>query len=335
MYSKIEFLTNDLNYINEVNQFIKDWFSDKDYIISKTSGSTGIPKEIKLKKEYLRASARMTGNFFKFNKNDTLLLSLPIFGIGGKMIIIRAIEFSCKLIVVSPHYNPFKNLKDVKIKIASLVPYQVNKILEEDINTFTNVEHLLIGGAPINENLRYRLKKISSNSYETFGMTETYSHIALKNIKKNNFFELLENIKIKTENDCLVVDAPYLGVEDLITNDIVNIIDEYRFTWIGRKDFIINTGGIKLHPEQIENKIKGCLTQSYFVTKEIDINFGEIVILIIEGVAIAESKIREMISNKLSTYEMPKKIHFIHEFVYTNTHKINRIETLKKRFSIE
>ncbi len=335
MYSKIEFLTKELNYINEVNQFINDWFSEKDYIISKTSGSTGTPKEIQLKKKYLRASARMTGKYFNFNEYDTLLLSLPIFGIGGKMIIIRAIEFNCKLIVVSPQYNPLKNLKDTKIKIVSLVPYQVNKILNEDKEAFLNVQYLLIGGAPINDDLVYKLKKISSHSYETFGMTETYSHIALKNIQKNTFFELLDNIKINTSNDCLVINAPELGVENLYTNDIVNLIDEQSFAWIGRKDFIINSAGIKLHPEQIENKLQGCFTQSYFISKEIDINFGEIVILIIEGIAIAESKIREMIKSKLSTYEIPKKIYFIRDFVYTNTHKINRIETLKKCFSFD
>ena len=117
MYSKFEFLTSDSTFINEVNQFVNDWFDEKEYIISKTSGSTGLPKEIKLKKEYLRASARMTGNYFQFKETDNLLLSLPIFGIGGKMILIRAIEFNCNLIVVEPQYNPLRNIKNKPIKL--------------------------------------------------------------------------------------------------------------------------------------------------------------------------------------------------------------------------
>jgi O-succinylbenzoic acid--CoA ligase len=335
MYSKIEFLTSDSIYINEVKQFITNWFDEKDFTVTKTSGSTGIPKEIKLKKEYLRASARMTGNYFQFKETDTLLLSLPIFGIGGKMIIIRAIEFNCNLIVVSPQYNPLKDLKNRKIKIISLVPYQVNKIIEEDINAFSNIQNVLVGGAPVGNTLINKLKFLKTNFFETFGMTETYSHIALKNLKVNSLFKLYDNIRIDTQNDCLLINAPHLGVQNLLTNDLVHKIDETHFEWIGRKDFIINSGGIKIQPEQIENKLEKIILTPYFISKELDDNFGEIVILIIEGTNINEQAIRKIILKKLPAFEMPKKIYFLKEFVYTNTHKINRIETLKKLMNID
>lgn len=329
MYSKIEFLTSDSIYINEVNQFLYDWFDEKDYIISKTSGSTGKPKELKLKKEYLRASARMTGDYFQFKETDNLLLSLPIFGIGGKMIIIRAIEFNCNLIVVSPQYNPLKDLKKREIKIISLVPYQVNKIIEEDKEGFSNVQNVLIGGAPVGIKLINKLKFLNTAFFETFGMTETYSHIALKNLKENAYFQLLNNITINTQNDCLQINAPHIGIQNLLTNDLINKIDESHFEWIGRKDFIINSGGVKLQPELIENKLEEIITTSYFISKEKDDNFGEIVVLIIEGLTIEEQTIRKILLNKLLSYEMPKKIYFLKEFEYTNTHKINRLETLK------
>ena len=335
MYSKIDFLTSDSIYINEVNQFINDWFNEKEYVISKTSGSTGNPKEIKLKKKYLRASARMTGNYFQFKETDNLLLSLPIFGIGGKMIIIRAIEFNCNLIVVSPQYNPLKNLKNREIKIVSLVPYQVNKIIEEDKDAFSNVQNVLIGGAPVGIKLINKLKFLNSDFFETFGMTETYSHIALKNLKENAFFQLLDNISIETQNDCLLINAPHLGVKNLLTNDLINKIDESHFEWIGRKDFVINSGGIKIQPEQIEKKLEEIITTSYFISKEKDDNFGEIVVLIIEGLTIEEQPIRKILLTKLLSYEMPKKIYFLKEFEYTNTHKINRLLTIKRLKNID
>lgn len=335
MYSKIEFSTSDSIYTNEVNQFINDWFNEKDYVISKTSGSTGIPKEIKLKKEYLRASARLTGNFFEIKETDNLLLSLPIFGIGGKMIVIRAIEFNCNLIIVEPQYNPLRNLKNIQIKIVSLVPYQVNKIIEEDKDAFSNVQNVLIGGAPVGNKLTIKLKNLNTTFFETFGMTETYSHIALKNLKENAYFQLLDNIKINTQNECLLINAHHLGVKNLLTNDLINKIDDSHFEWIGRKDFVINTGGIKLHPEQIENKIEEIITTPYFISKEIDDNFGEIVVLIIEGVSYENQSIKNILLNKLTAFEMPKKIYFLKEFVYTNTHKINRIETLKRLKNID
>ena len=335
MYSKIEFLTSDSIYINQVNQFLYDWFDEKDYIISKTSGSTGKPKELKLKKEYLRASARMTGDYFQFKETDNLLLSLQIFGIGGKMIIIRAIEFNCNLIVVSPQYNPLKDLKNREIKIISLVPYQVNKIIEEDKDAFSNVQNVLIGGAPVGIKLINKLKFLNTAFFETFGMTETYSHIALKNLKENAYFQLLNNIIINTQNDCLQINAPHLGIQNLLTNDLINKIDESHFEWIGRKDFIINSGGVKLQPELIEKKLEEIITTSYFISKEKDDNFGEIVVLIIEGLTIEEQTIRKILLNKLLSYEMPKKIYFLKEFEYTNTHKINRLETLKRLKNID
>jgi len=330
MYSKIEFLTSDSEYINQINQFIEEWFNEKDYIISKTSGSTGAPKEIKLKKSFLRASAKMTGSYFNFKETDNLLLSLPIFGIGGKMILIRAIEFNTNLFVVSPQKNPLKLVEHLKIKIASFVPYQINKIIEEDYTLFNNIENILIGGAPINQSIKNKLHTVKSNCYETFGMTETYSHIAIKDLKKESFFTVFDSIKLDTKDNCLLIKAPTLGIDGLITNDIVDLKNEKQFKWIGRADNIINSGGIKLHPEEIEKKIESVIYCPYFIYKELNSNFGEIVILILESNNEIESDIFKELKKVLSSFEIPKKIYYIEKFIYTNTQKINRIETFKK-----
>jgi O-succinylbenzoic acid--CoA ligase len=331
MYSKAEFLTGDSEYINQINQFIYEWFNEKDFIISKTSGSTGTPKEIKLRKSFLRASARMTGNYFNFKESDSLLLSLPIFGIGGKMIVIRAIEFNTKLIVVSPQNNPLSLVQHLKIKIASFVPYQINKIIEKDKTLFDNIENILIGGAPINLSTKNKLQTIKSNCFETFGMTETYSHIAIQNIKKkDDYFTVFDSINIETKDNCLFVKAPSLGIEGLKTNDLIELKNEKQFKWIGRADNVINSGGIKLHPEEIEKKLESVIDCPFFIGKELNSDFGEIIILIIESNKPIELDIIKKLKQILSSFEMPKKSYFIENFIYTNTQKINRIETLKK-----
>jgi O-succinylbenzoic acid--CoA ligase len=330
MYSKIEFLTSDSEYINQIKLFINEWFNENDYIISKTSGSTGFPKEIKLKKTSLRYSARMTGNYFKFKETDNLLLSLPIFGIGGKMIIIRAIEFNTNLIVTAPQKNPLRLVQHLKIKIASFVPYQINKIIEEDKSLFDNIENILIGGAPINQTIKNKLRSIKSDCFETFGMTETYSHIALKNIKKENYFTVFDSIKIDSFNNCLCIIAPSLCIDGLLTNDIIELKNEKQFRWIGRSDNVINSGGVKLHPEEIEKKLESVIDCPFFISKEVNSEFGEIVILIIESNKPIELDIIKKLKQILSSFEMPKKNYFIENFIYTNTQKINRLETMKK-----
>jgi O-succinylbenzoic acid--CoA ligase len=330
MFSKIEFLTTDLEYINQINQFIRDWFNEYDYIVSKTSGSTGIPKEIKLKKSFLRTSARMTGNYFNFKETDNLLLSLPIFGIGGKMIVIRAIEFNTNLIVVSPQNNPLYLVQGYQIKIASFVPYQINKIINEDHTLFDNIENILIGGAPMNQSIKNKLQSIKSNCFETFGMTETYSHIALKNIKKEDYFTVFDSIKIDTINNCLFIKASSLGIDGLLTNDIIEIKNEKQFRFIGRFDNAINSGGIKLHPEEIEKKIEPLIIYPFFISKELNSEFGEIVILIIESTNQIKFDLNKKLKQVLTSFELPKKIYYIDKFSYTNTKKINRFDTLKK-----
>jgi O-succinylbenzoic acid--CoA ligase len=330
MFTKIHYQTTDLNYINEVNQFINDWFNEDEFIFSLTSGSTGKPKKVKLPKKYLRKSARMTGDFFGFTENDTLLLSLPIFGIGGKMIIIRAIEFNCKLIVVSPQSNPLLELKKQPIKIISLVPYQISKILETNPEVLNNIDFILIGGAPINSIIKNKIKSIKCRVFETFGMTETYSHIGLKEINKEDCFTVFKDINISENDGCLAIKAPSLGIINLITNDIVKVIDNKCFEWLGRKDFVINSGGIKLHPELIEKKIENIINTPFFITKENDLKLGEIVVLIIETKTIDTNSLKKLLKEVLDQFEIPKKIYTISKFVYTQTQKINKIDTLKK-----
>ena len=62
----------------DIFQFILDWFSPSDYMEVKTSGSTGNPKEIKLLKKHLLASAKATISFFNLKKKDRILHCLPI-----------------------------------------------------------------------------------------------------------------------------------------------------------------------------------------------------------------------------------------------------------------
>lgn len=329
MYSKIQFKTTDKAYIDEINQFIESWFNDDEFIYSNTSGSTGNPKKVKLLKKHLKASAQMTGNFFNFKESDTLLLSLPIFGIGGKMIIIRAIEFNCNLIVVKPTQNPLQEVRDYTFKIISLVPYQLNKIIDSDPTLLDKTKNVLIGGATVSSKLIEKIKVLPSKFFETFGMTETYSHIALKELKITQNFNTLKGISISKENECLVIDAPALDIKSLKTNDCVEIITSNEFNWLGRFDFVINSGGIKLHPEIIENKIQPFLNSNFFISKRQNETLGEIVILIIETENIDKIKLIDEYKTVLRKYEIPKEIYTLREFVYTSTQKINKIESLK------
>lgn len=306
------------NWQKEIISFIKDWFSEDEFIASKTSGSTGIPKDIKIPKNAMKMSAEMTGKFFGLNEGNSALLCMPVNFIAGKMMIIRAIELKLKLYCVEPKSKINLDFTD-KIDFVPMTPMQVENSFDE----LYKIKTLLIGGAPLSDELKTKLLPLETQSFESYGMTETITHIALKEISEE-FFTTLNQIKIrKDERDCLVIKTPYFE-EEIVTNDIVEIRNENQFKWLGRFDNVINSGGIKLFPEQIESKLKPFIREKFIISSLLDSTLGQKLILIIE----AESSNFEPRTSNLEKYEIPKELFYLKKFPRTESGKIKRNEIL-------
>lgn len=304
---------------NEIYSFINDWFSEDEFIISKTSGSTGIPKEIKIPKIAMKMSAQMTGKFFGLNEDKSALLCMPVSFIAGKMMIVRAIELKLKLYCVKPKSKIQLDFTDT-IDFVPMTPMQVENSFDE----ISKIKILLIGGAPLSDELRSKLLPLETKSFESYGMTETITHIALKEISEE-FFSTLNQIKIrKDERDCLVIQTPYFE-EEIVTNDIVEIKDDHEFKWLGRFDNVINSGGIKLFPEQIESKLKPFIQEEFIISSLLDKTLGQKLILIVEGNRTLNLKLETL---NLSKFEIPKEIFYLAKFPRTESGKIKRNEIL-------
>jgi O-succinylbenzoic acid--CoA ligase len=323
----------------DIFSFLELWFNEKDTIEVKTSGSTGKPKRILLKKEYMINSALATGNFFNLFENTKALLCLPVNFIAGKMMLVRALTLGWELNFVAPISNPLKNIKS-NYDFAAMVPLQ----LENSLVNISKIKKLIVGGASVSNNLLNKLQKIETEVFATYGMTETITHIAVKKLnnfksgilqeKEKEYYSILPNIKIsKDERGCLIIDASKLSSEKIITNDLVEIISPTKFKWLGRLDTIINSGGIKLIPEQIEEKLTKIIEQRFFVAGIPDAILGEKLIMIIEAQKeeFYKNELFQKIKHlkSLSKYEIPKKIYFVNQFVETETKKVNKNKTLK------
>lgn len=303
----------------EIISFIHEWLSEDEFIISKTSGSTGIPKQIKIPKKAMKMSAEMTGNFFGLKPGNDALLCMPVNFIAGKMMIVRAIELKLKLFCVEPKSKINLDFTD-KMDFVPMTPMQVENSFEE----LYKINFLLIGGAPLSDDLRAKLLTLETKSFESYGMTETITHIALKSISEE-FFTVLEKIKIYVdERGCLVIKTPYFE-QEIVTNDMVEIKDEHKFKWLGRFDNVINSGGIKLFPEQIEAKLKPFIKEEFIILSLPDKILGQKLIIIIEGENHSKFKIQ---NSKLNKYEIPKEVYFLKEFPRTESGKIKRNEVL-------
>ncbi|MBC8754557.1 AMP-binding protein [Kordia sp. YSTF-M3] len=320
-------------YEQALGDFLIDWLDEKEYVVVFTSGSTGKPKSIRLNKQAMVHSALATGDFFGIKPGDSALQCLPSNFIAGKMMLIRAMILGLELDLVAPTSNPLEN-QYKHYDFCAMVPMQVENSLEQ----LHQIKTLIVGGAPASKALIERLQNVSTKVFATYGMTETITHIAAKplnNLPKGETaqYQTLPNIHISTDDrNCLVIDAPRIHPKKIITNDVVQLISETEFDWLGRFDNVINSGGIKLHPEQIEEKLSAFISGRYFVTGIDDSQLGKKLLLIIEDTAqnVEVSNLLETIklSKKFSKFEIPKIIYTVKNFTETNTGKVQRGKTV-------
>ena len=307
-----------------LEDFLSEWNNDSDRVLVHTSGSTGKPKPMMVEKKRMLNSARITCDFLGLKPGDSALLCMSLDYIAGKMVVVRSIERHLHLISVSPSGHPLKNidLKDVngkdvngEITFAAMVPMQVYNTLQvpEERERLTHIRHLIIGGGAIDASLEKELQALPGNIaiWSTYGMTETLSHIALRRIngaEASEWYQPFDSVKIsQTEEGCLVIDAPLVCAETLVTNDIVEIesyiynkVEKLRFRIKGRKDNVICSGGIKIQIEEVEEFLKPHLEKPFMLAKKKDEKFGEIAVLLTEDEDLkkVEATIRRLLSGK-------------------------------------
>ncbi|WP_198658911.1 AMP-binding protein [Winogradskyella tangerina] len=312
--------------------FLIDWLNDNDYLYVNTSGSTGTPKRIKLKKQAMVNSAIATGDYFGLEPGDTALDCLPSHYIAGKMMLVRAMILGLEIDHVEPSAHPLFDYEK-KYDFCAMIPLQ----LKHTINYTQNIKTIIVGGSKVTQPLLERIKSSHSTFYETYGMTETVTHVAVKRLaskvsKGEALFNALPNVTFSQDDkQCLIVHAPKLVEESLVTSDIVDLKSETSFELLGRADNVINSGGIKLFPEQIEDKLQPVIDERFIVAGEEDDTLGERLVLIVEN----PRDSAESISNRirfikgLTKYEVPKHIYIVDKFVETVNGKIQRNETIK------
>jgi o-succinylbenzoate---CoA ligase len=271
------------------------------------------------------------------------LLCLPNRFIGGKMMIARSIIGDLDLHIAENTSSP-ELPEGVDIHFAAVVPYQMTSILKDPEATarWQKVSKIIIGGGHVDDVLENKLKAWPNEIYESFGMTETISHVALRRVSGTNErepFKVLETINIELDDrNCLIIHSEALPTNPTITNDMVELVDERSFHWMGRADNLVNSGGVKIIPEVVERIVKPHLNTRFFISSLPDEELGERLVLVIEGQPFSDFDQEELLNDlrsELSKFEVPKEIHFLDEFVETENGKIHRKKTNKKIGKVE
>ena len=331
-----------------LEDFLSEWNNDSDRVLVHTSGSTGKPKPMMVEKKRMLNSARITCDFLGLKPGDSALLCMSLDYIAGKMVVVRSIERHLHLISVSPSGHPLKDVNE-EITFAAMVPMQVYNTLQvpEERERLSRIRHLIIGGGAIDAALEKELKSFPGNIaiWSTYGMTETLSHIALRRIngdEPSEWYQPFDSVHIsQTEEGCLVIDAPQVCAETLVTNDIVEIepyiynkVEKLRFRIKGRKDNVICSGGIKIQIEEVETLLKPHLEKPFMLAKKKDGKFGEIAVLLTEDEDIkkVEATVRRLLSDesekssdhKKYKYWIPKEFRYVEHLPLTETGKPKR-----------
>lgn len=272
------------NLTTDDQAFIQQWLSPSATITAHTSGSTGEPKLIELSKADMAASARSTCQYFDITADSMLICPLSVSYIAGKMMIIRALEANCSLWLETPSNTPLQTAPPAPGDLISLVPSQIPHLLESP-DKLKHIRRMLVGGAPISPALEASIRQSGVEAYASYGMTETASHVALRRIGAEDVYHAMPDITFTTDSrSCLIITSSSRSFGSLVTNDVVELIDNSQFRWLGRYDNVINSGGIKVYPERIEELIRSSMPHGlqYYITAAPDNTWGETPVLVVE-----------------------------------------------------
>lgn len=312
-----------------LDDFLKEWHSDKDYVCAFTSGSTGKPKEIRLLKSDMVASARLTNRFFEIDSDSVLAIPLSFDYIAAKMMAVRACVAGCRIVEL-----PVSNNIDIagNVDLLSVVPTQLESLLSVD-GIRSKVKNVLIGGAPLSHSMEEMIAESGINAWLSYGMTETCSHVAVRRVGGDGVFHGMSGLRFNTDSrGCLTIESETFSWRRLATNDLADVIDPTSFRWLGRIDNVINSGGLKISPELTESVYIRALPslKPFYLVGEPDPVLGERVVMVttdsdVENLA---EKLREHISDHKI---LPKRIISVDSLPMTARGKLRRIVPLESR----
>ncbi len=310
--------------------FLSEWHNDHPRVLVHTSGSTGTPKPLWVEKERMRASARMTCDFLGLREGDRALLCMSLDYIAGKMMVVRSLERGLSLSVVEPSGHPLAHAEG-PFDLVAMVPLQVWNSLQvaEEKERLTRVRHIIIGGGAIDPSLAEALSDFPNNVWSTYGMTETLSHIALRRLngpEASQWYTPFEGVEVRLSGEgCLVIDAPYVCAETLVTNDVAELhADGRRFRILGRRDNVVCSGGLKIQVEEVERLLRRHTSLPFMLTRRRDERLGEALVLMTEQ-GHAET-LKDLCREVLPKYWQPRMLMEVERLPMTATGKPARAE---------
>ncbi len=325
-------------YFKKAYDFMMAWLNGTSEIELRTSGSTGAPKPIRITRNRFILSAEQTGEILQLGAGTKALVCLNIEYIAGMMMLIRGLELNWDLCIIEPDGNPFLSINQA-VDFVAMVPMQLENCLENNATRakLAAVKSVLLGGAPVSDSLILKLKGLPTRVFQSYGMTETVSHIALRQlhpVMQTNYQPVM-GVQLGVDpRGCLHITGEVSNFERVQTNDLVVLEDNQHFRWLGRADNVINSGGVKIVLDVLDQKMASVFKEinwkyNFFSWYQEDALLGQKLILFIEQEEdhLKEKDIIFELSKGLTRYETPKHVYFVARFEKTPSQKIDKRNT--------
>ena len=344
------------DYERCVLDFCQHWLLGQETFTLQTSGSTGQPKTILLTRAQMVTSAHWTAQALGLAPGDRALVCLSVTYIAGMMMLVRGFELGLYLTVIDPVSRPLAPFASAEqFDFTAMVPLQLHGTLHGNVREraiLVGMKAVLIGGAPVSLALEEQLQPVQAPLYHTYGMTETVSHIALRRLngpQRSDRFVPFAEVRLGLDaGGGLTITSALTRGETLYTNDLVEFHTDGSFRWLGRSDNVINSGGVKVHIEQVERVLEAYLLhyqggvyaeRRFFVGPLPHPRLGHAVVAVIEGepcdggpaaASAFAAALRSSLQPTLTPYAIPRQVFFVAQLLETRTGKIDRSANLQR-----
>jgi len=289
-------------------------------VVMLTSGSSGSPKAVELTWDALRASAQITQESLRGSTAPVWYPCLPANHIGGLAVVLRAILSDARLLWGDP-----RDIAGAPARGATHVAVVRAQLVEQDLSGFDVV---LLGGARPPEGL-------ADNVITTWGMTETGSGVVYNG-------HALRDVDLCAVDGEICVKSPTLfrtyrdaprpritgpdGADDWFPTGDAGEISQGVLRVRGRLEYVINTGGEKVWPDDLEAAIRSVSgVRDVAVTGEDDARWGQrVVALVVSEHDGLDGQIQEAANERIGPWAQPREIRYVPAIPRTANGKIRR-----------
>jgi len=309
---------------------------DATAMIVHTSGTTGRPVAVPLSFGAIQANARGLATALELGEDERWLCPLPLSHVGGLMVVLRSALMATTAVLTPPPFDPAAvaaRLAGDGITIASLVPTQLQRLLDAGARPGPTLRRVLLGGGPMPRALLARAAAAEWPVSPSYGLTQACSTVtvaAAGDLETAGRPLSGVGVAIAGDGEIVVSGATIRAVGGLRTGDLGRLDDRGRLIVTGRKGQVIVTGGENVAAAEVERVLAEhpAVAEAAVFARPHPL-WGEAVTAQVElraGAAVDQAALRAHCLERLAPFKVPKTFELVAALPRTGSGKVRRAE---------